>query len=73
MKLYHFQQWKNVYEAWDSFDAIADSKEEALKMFIDTMKEKNQYEDDYEKNMSVYTITEYDLDKKVCIPHYSRG
>lgn len=74
MKLYHFQQYKNVYEAWDSFDAIADSKEEAFQIFLDKMKnDPDVCEDDYEKDISVYSIKEYDLNKKVCIPHYSRG
>lgn len=49
MKLYHFQQYKNVYEAWDSFDAIADSKEEAFQIFLDKMKnDPDVCEDDYE-------------------------
>ncbi|CCI81752.1 hypothetical protein [Lactobacillus hominis] len=69
---------KNVnysdYETYIGFDAVASSKEDAFKMYLDKLKKiyKSEY-DEIDKDINNYDIEEYNLTKKVCLPIFNNG
>ena len=71
MKLYYFHQSKAVFEAYDSFTAIASSPDEAWEAFQNKMKKTDPDGYEWIKDRFVYRVEEYPLDEPVVIPHYS--